>query len=185
MSREHDALECMKRVSLRDRLRSPKRLSQFLWRPVHDRAPAFDTPPINQRGYTTTNGSIIATIITLHLPRNDAAAPGHLCPGTRTHAIDIVQPPNMGISPIADMAVHHTIVTAGLAAKTSTATPKKDRWEASSEVSRRERSLCVLVLRGPPGGAELHQARSIRIRHVGVVVPYPPIVRRGLWVALG
>ena len=36
-------------------------------------------------------------------PRNDAAAPGHVCPGIRIHAIDIVQPPGIGISPIADM----------------------------------------------------------------------------------
>ena len=27
------------------------------------------------------------------MPRNDAAAPGHVCPGIRIHTIDIVQPP--------------------------------------------------------------------------------------------
>jgi hypothetical protein len=43
------------------------------------------------------DGSIIATIITTHMPRNDAAAPGHACPGIRIHAIDIVQPPGIGI----------------------------------------------------------------------------------------
>ncbi len=46
------------------------------------------------------------------MPRNDAAAPGHVCPGIRIHAIDIVQPPGIGISPIADMDVHQTIVSA-------------------------------------------------------------------------
>src|SRR5439155_511699 len=30
------------------------------------------------------------------MPRNDAAAPGHVCPGIRIHAIDIVQPPGIG-----------------------------------------------------------------------------------------
>src|SRR3970040_794378 len=32
----------------------------------------------------TNDGSIIATIITTHMPRNDAAAPGHVCPGIRS-----------------------------------------------------------------------------------------------------
>ena len=50
------------------------------------------------------------------MPRNDAAALGHVCPGIRIHAIDIVQPPGIGISPIADMDPHQTIVTAALAA---------------------------------------------------------------------
>ena len=58
------------------------------------------------------DGSIIATIIAIHMPRNDAAAPAHVCPGIRIHAIDIVQPPGMGIPPIADMDVHQAIVTA-------------------------------------------------------------------------
>jgi hypothetical protein len=35
------------------------------------------------------------------MPRNDAAAPGHVCPGIRIHAID-VEPLGIGISPIAD-----------------------------------------------------------------------------------
>ena len=50
------------------------------------------------------------------MPRNDAAAPeDHARPGIRIHAIDIVQPPGIGISPIADMDAHQTIVTAALA----------------------------------------------------------------------
>jgi hypothetical protein len=72
----------------------------------------------------TKDGSIIATIITTHMPRNDAAAPGPVCPGIRIHSIDIVQPPHIGISPIADMDAHQTIVTAALAAKSSAETPK-------------------------------------------------------------
>jgi hypothetical protein len=64
------------------------------------------------------------------MPRNDAAATGHVCPGIRIHAIDIVQPPGIGISPIADMDAHQTIVTAALAAKSSAEVPKKARSEA-------------------------------------------------------
>src|SRR5882672_469587 len=58
------------------------------------------------------------------MPRNETAAPGHVCPGIRIHAIDIVQPPGIGISPIADMDAHQAIVTAALAAKSSAETPK-------------------------------------------------------------
>ncbi|HUC66918.1 MAG TPA: hypothetical protein VMA53_15875 [Stellaceae bacterium] len=61
------------------------------------------------------------------MPRNEAAAPGQVCPGIRNHAVDIVQPPHKGISPIADIDAHRTIVTAALAAKSSAEAPKKAR----------------------------------------------------------
>ena len=86
---------------------------------------------------------LIATIITTHMPRNDAAAPGQVCPGIRIHAIDIVQPPGIGISPIADMDAHQTIVTAALAAKSSAETPRNACWEARSEPRRAARLLCL------------------------------------------
>src|SRR6266478_4182251 len=92
----------------------------------------------------TKDGSIIATIITTHIPRNDAAVPGHVCPGIRIHAIDIVQPPGIGIPPIADMDAHQTIVTAALAAKSSANTPKNARWETMRlEISLK--SVVVIV----------------------------------------
>src|SRR6058998_264946 len=131
------------------------------------------------------------------MPRNDAAAPGHVCPGIRIHAIDIVQPPGIGISPIADMDAHQTIVTAALAAKSSAETPKNASWEARSEAMRREISspavaprqprlrsaLVVLVVAAPPGArlvAPLGRAveplvhapeavQSARIGGIGVV----------------
>src|SRR6476661_7132645 len=81
----------------------------------------------------TKDGSIIATIITTHMPRNDAAAPGHVCPGIRIHIIDIVQPPGIAISPIADMDAHQTVVSAALAAKSSAETAKKASCDARSE----------------------------------------------------
>ena len=67
------------------------------------------------------------------MPRNVAAAPSHVCPGIRIHAIDIVQPPGIGIPPIADMDVHQMIVTDALAAKSSAETPKNACWDARSE----------------------------------------------------
>src|SRR6185436_6532280 len=72
----------------------------------------------------TRDGSIIATIITIHMPRNVAAAADHVCPGIRIHAIDIVQPPGIGIPGMEDMDAHQTIVTAALATKSSAETPK-------------------------------------------------------------
>ena len=79
----------------------------------------------------TSDGSIIATIITTHMPRNDAAAAGHVCPGIRIHAIDIVQPPGIGIPP--DMDAHPWAVSAALAAKSSAETARKACWETRSE----------------------------------------------------
>jgi hypothetical protein len=70
-------------------------------------------------------GSIIATIITVHMPMNDAATLAHVCPHRGVHAIDIDQPPGIGISPIADIDEHQTIVNAELTAKSSAETPKK------------------------------------------------------------
>jgi hypothetical protein len=61
------------------------------------------------------------------MPRNDAPAPGHVCPGIRIHAIDIVQPPGIGIPAIADMDPHQATVAAALTAKSSAATQKKAR----------------------------------------------------------
>src|SRR5215831_5722158 len=83
----------------------------------------------------TSDGSIIATIITSHMPTNDAAAPNHVCPGIRIHAIDIVQPPGIGIPPIADMEVHQTIVTAAFTAKISAEAPKNARAARRSEAT--------------------------------------------------
>src|SRR2546427_11324223 len=112
----------------------------------------------------TKHGSIIATIVTTHMPRNDAAAPGHVCPGIRIHAIDIVQPPGIGISPIADMDAHQSVVSAALAAKSSAETPKKAWWEARSEAMRREISRSAVAPRQPRRCSAL----------VVLVMPAPP-----------
>src|SRR6266545_6880996 len=89
------------------------------------------------------------------MPRNHAAAPGQVCPGIRIHAIDIVQPPGIGISPIADMDAHQTIVTAALAAKSNAETPKNVSWEARSEAMRTSLSAC----RTRRGGATTSRSR--------------------------
>jgi hypothetical protein len=55
---------------------------------------------------------------------NEAAAPGHVCFGIRIHAIDIVQPPGIGI-PVAAIDEPHKTVVAVLAVKSSAVTPAK------------------------------------------------------------
>jgi hypothetical protein len=75
----------------------------------------------------TSDGSIIAIIITAHIPRNVAAAPGHDWSGIRIHAIDIVQPPGISMPGIADMEPHQMIVTTVLAANSSADAPVNAR----------------------------------------------------------
>src|SRR2546422_447197 len=101
------------------------------------------------------------------MPRNDAAALGHVCPGIRIHTIDIVQPPGIGISPITDMDAHQTIVTAALAAKSSAETPKNACREARSEAMRREISSPAVAPRQP----------RLRSALVVLVVAAPPDAR--------
>src|ERR1700761_940450 len=65
----------------------------------------------------------------IHMPRKDAESPNHVCPGIRIHAIDIVQPPGIGMPPIADMDAHQATVPAALTANSSVETPRKTRLE--------------------------------------------------------
>jgi hypothetical protein len=68
------------------------------------------------------------------MQRNNAPVTGHECPGIRIHAMDIVQPPGIGIPRIACMDAHQRIVSAALVAKSTAETPAKTRWEVRSEV---------------------------------------------------
>jgi hypothetical protein len=52
----------------------------------------------------TRDGSIMAAIITTHIPTNEAAAPSQVCPDIVIHAIDMVHPP--GIAMLPDMDRH-------------------------------------------------------------------------------
>jgi hypothetical protein len=136
------------------------------------------------------DGSIIATIITTHMPRNDAAAAGHVCPGIRIHAIDIVQPPGIGIPPIADIDVHQAIVTAVLAAKSNVETPRNSRWESRSEAIPRESSATAVAATTPSsaantrrGGATLHH--FIRRMAAGLLHRHASKCERSRGVAIG
>ena len=61
------------------------------------------------------------------MPRKDAAVSSHVCPVISIQVIDMVHPPGIGISPVADIDPHQTIVTAVLAANSSAEMPKKVR----------------------------------------------------------
>jgi hypothetical protein len=82
----------------------------------------------------TRHGSIIANIITSHIARKDAVASNSDWPYIGIHVIDILQPPGIGISSIADMDMHHTIVTAELAVKSNATVPQNVRSAFLSEV---------------------------------------------------
>jgi hypothetical protein len=71
------------------------------------------------------------------------------------HIIDIVQPPGIGIPPIADMDAHQTIVSVALAAKSSAETAKKARWETRSQTIGRETFSPAVAPRQPRLGSAL------------------------------
>src|SRR6267142_5832849 len=83
------------------------------------------------------------------MPRKDAAAPGHVCSGIRIYAIGIVQPPGIGISSIADMDPHQSVVSAALPTKSSAEMPKNACLEARSEAMRPEISSPAVAPRQP------------------------------------
>jgi hypothetical protein len=68
------------------------------------------------------------------MQRNNAPVTNHERPGIRIHAIDIVQPPGIGIPRIADIDAHTAIVSAALVAKSNAETPAKTRGEVRSAV---------------------------------------------------
>src|SRR5579883_1745031 len=77
----------------------------------------------------TRDGSIIGTIMTIHMPRNDAAAPARVCPGICIHAADMVQPPDIVMPPMFDMERQRTTVAAELTAKINAEIPRNARSE--------------------------------------------------------
>src|SRR5262245_8135338 len=89
------------------------------------------------------------TIITVHMPRNDPAAPSQVCPGIGIHTIDIVQPPGIGIAPIADMDAHQRMGIAALAASTTADTPSKLTSRGCAAITMTAAPF-VLVVPAPP-----------------------------------
>jgi hypothetical protein len=71
--------------------------------------------------------------MTIHIPRNDPALPSHVCRGIGIHAIDIVQPPGIGIPRFPDMDPHQAIVIAAHEAKSSAEMQRKVRGEPRSD----------------------------------------------------
>jgi len=80
------------------------------------------------------------------MPTNDAAAPNHVCPGIGIHAIDIVQPPGIGISPIPDMELDQTVVSAALATKSRAEVPKNACCAVLSNVMGQYLSFAITAI---------------------------------------
>ena len=72
------------------------------------------------------------------MARNDDAASTQDWPGIRIHAIDIFQPPGMGIAPMSDMDLHQMVVNAALRAKSSAETLRKTCSEVRSKAMDRD-----------------------------------------------
>src|SRR5690242_19001961 len=96
--------------------------------------------------------------------RNDPAAPSHVSPGSRIHTIDIVQPPQSGISLIAESEVQRKTVAAALAAKSTAEMAQKACSDARPETLSRDISLLrstgpwqYLAQRGPYSSWRRHQ----------------------------
>jgi len=89
-----------------------------------------------------------------------AAVAGHVCPGIRIHALDIDQPPGIGISPIADIDVRQMIVNATLTANTSTANTSPQ--DARKAVCRMTHTVARWSIRDSPSS---RQKRGARARH--------------------
>jgi hypothetical protein len=106
----------------------------------------------------TKEGSIMANIMTAHMPRNERAAPVHVWPGIRIQTIDIVQPPGMGMSPIVAMLPHQAIVAAALATNTASDMARKARSELSLQAVRARDAASIMsfptvsVCRSPGAG---------------------------------
>jgi hypothetical protein len=95
------------------------------------------------------------------MPTNDAAALSHVCPGVGIHAVDIVQPPGIGIAPIVDMDPHQAVVSSAHDAKSSAEVPKNVCCEVLAKAMVRDllsrncavtitSSVAVLVVPAPP-----------------------------------
>src|SRR5215831_2262045 len=79
------------------------------------------------------DGSIIATIITSHIPMKEAVAPSHVCVGILIHAIDMVQPPGIAM-PLSIEPVQRVVVAA-LAMNNSALVPKNIESPWASELT--------------------------------------------------
>jgi hypothetical protein len=70
--------------------------------------------------------------MTIHMPTNDAAAANHVWAGVRIHAMDIVQPPGIGIALVVGMEAHHVALNAVLTANAIVEMPKNANRDTRS-----------------------------------------------------
>src|SRR4051812_37240973 len=103
---------------------------------------------------------------------NDAAAAGHVCPGMRIHAIDIVHPPGIGMPPMADIDAHQAIEPAVLTMKSSASTPENARSALLVFVMAPEPEAGFIAAQRRAIEPLVHAPQSVepaRVRGVGVI----------------
>jgi hypothetical protein len=64
------------------------------------------------------------------MPKNDAAAAGHVCPHIRIQTGDNIHPPAIGMPPMVDIDAWCAMVAVALTANTTAVTAKKARGVA-------------------------------------------------------
>ena len=93
-------------------------------------------------------GSIMATIITVHMPVNMPKWPSQLCPGMRIQVMDMAQPPGISMPGMDDMEPHQAMVTATQTMKISVAVARNARSEFQSSAGLS--GLGVFIITLPP-----------------------------------
>ena len=126
-------------------------------------APSERLPDLHTRERTgISDGVIIATIITVHMPRNTPAAASQLWPGILIHVIDIVQPPGIVMPPSMDL--HITAVAATQARNSAPRLPNSAGWPGIQVLAR---------IAGVATGASM-AARLLISASYSSVLPLPP-----------
>src|SRR5437870_3317188 len=105
----------------------------------------------------TRDGSIMATIITTHIPINVVPAASQVCPAILIHAMDMVQPPGIGIPSDIDQQV--PIVIPALARNSNALLPRNVR--SFSRLARRSTAAAPQSTTGPPSSRPITPALAL------------------------
>src|SRR5579864_1184449 len=104
------------------------------------------------------------------MPTNDVVAPSQVCPAIGIHAIDIVQPPGIGIPPIVDIEPHQTMVSAALVAKSIAEVLKNACCEVLSKAMGRDllsQNCAVTIIHSLPYSSLRRHQMPVSFRPFG------------------
>src|ERR1700733_3770624 len=95
----------------------------------------------------SNDGSIIATIIATHMPRNAATVPGPLCPGIHIPGIDLDRHPRtVTTAPMAKSSAKVAKNAHSARSRRAISRPRVRQWRPGLESA-----LAVLIMPAPPG----------------------------------